>query len=399
MKVSPFTLYTNRKRLFSPGAVDNLSAEILFFGKKAAIFTGQTTLTRSATLKSVLDKCTESGIETVILTVDAEPSPEIVDKNTDLLKDKDIDVVVGIGGGSVMDTAKAVSAMLCESGSVKDFLEGIGEKDTSGKRKPLILVPTTAGTGSEATYNAVLSSVGEQGFKKSLRHTNYTADVALVDPLLFSSCPPSLAASSGLDALSQLIESYVSSKANFYTDFLVIGAIEGVLEALPVITADKSKEEFCDTLCLEAWAKMAYGAYISGISLANSGLAVIHGIAGPLGGLFKAPHGALCGTLLAEGIKKTIEKLEKTEPESPALLKFTKLGYIASKSDDMLPREARARLVQILEGMIENLKIPRLSEYGIEHKDIARIVAASSNKNNPVMLDDDDIAEIIKNRI
>ena len=144
---------------------------------------------------------------------------------------------------------------------------------------------------------------------------------------------------------------------------------------------------------------MAYASYISGAALSNCGLAVIHGIAGPLGGYFDAPHGAICGTLLAAGMKRTIEKLEKVSPDSPALLKIAKLGYIAAGSEDLLPREARSRLIQILEGLTENLSTPRLSAYGITEADLPIIARASSNKNNPVNLNKEEIIAILSERL
>ena len=399
MTVSPFSLCTNKKRIFEPGSFKKLTEEISFYGRNTAIFTGSSSLKKSGNLEILHENCKKAGLNAIFYKVSSEPSPELIDKFTEKLRSEDIDCVAGIGGGSVMDTAKAVSAMLCEKGSVTDYLEGVGNKKPSGAKKPLILVPTTAGTGSEASYNAVISSISKNGFKKSLRHLNYTAETTIIDSNLYENCPLETAASGGMDALSQLIESYISTKANFYTDILVIGAIEAVLEALPIVTAGKNNDEFCNANCEQAWEKMAYGAYISGLSLANSGLAVVHGIAGPVGGYFNAPHGAVCGTLLAEGMKATISKLEKEKPDSPALLKFSKIGYIAAKSDDMLPKEARARLIQVLEGLIENLKIPSLSKYGITEKDVLRIAQASSNKNNPVALSEEEICSIIQNRI
>ena len=398
MLVTPFSISTNRKIILNGGSIRELAGEIKFYGSDTVLFTGGKSLEKKGKLGQIEKMFSENDIKYCIYRVDSEPSPELVDKITAELRGRKPSCLTAVGGGSVIDTAKAVSAMLCEKTGVCDFLEGVGDKTPSGKKVPFIAVPTTAGTGSEATYNAVLSRVGENGFKKSLRHKNYTPDVVIIDPDLYAGAPAPVAASSGLDALSQLVEAYVSTKASFFTDILVSGAIEGMFEALPVVTAE-DEDEYCDTECSDAWLKMAYGSYISGLALANSGLAVIHGMAGTIGGFFNAPHGAVCGTLLAAGMKATIEKLEKSNPESPALLKLAKLGYIAARSDDLLPKEARSRFIQRIEAMTENMGIKRLSAYGIHEEDLEKIADASSNKNNPVALDKSEMIEILKTRL
>ncbi len=400
MIISPFSVCNNRNLVFEPGSVQGLADDVSFYGNNTVLFTGGSSLRESGTLDKIEKSFKEKGIDRQLFTVRGEPSPELVDEITAEIRGGKLpDCIAAVGGGSVIDTAKAVSAMLCEEGSVCDFLEGIGDRKPSGKKIPFIAVPTTAGTGSEATYNAVLSRVGENGFKKSLRHTNYIPDSVIIDPDLYKSCPPRVAAASGLDALSQLVESYVSTRASFYTDILAVGAIEGVLESLPIVCRLRDESEYCDDDCGNAWAKMAYGAYISGFSLANSGYGIIHGIAGPAGGYFNAPHGSFCGTLLAAGMRATIIKLEKERPESPGLMKFTKLGYIASKSDDMLPKEARMRFIQILETLTDNLKIPRLGDFGITEKDLGKIAGASSARNNPVNFDKKEIEDILRTRL
>ena len=399
MLISPFTVCNNRKLVFETGAFERLPEEIEFYGKSTAIFTGGKSLKESGKLKLLSEKLYALGVEFEIFSINSEPSPEIIDEIAVKIKACSIDSIAAVGGGSVIDVAKAVSALACEDGSITDFLEGIGNKKPSGRKLPVIAVPTTAGTGSEATYNAVITRVGEQGFKKSLRHPNYIPDSVIIDPELYKGCPASIAASSGLDALSQLIEAYISGKSVFMIDTLITGAVECILEALPVVTMDRNDDDFCDSDCTAAWEKMAYGAYISGIALANSGLAVIHGIGGPIGGFFDIPHGVICGNLLAPGLKATNEKLEKEEPDSPALIKLAKLGYIAAKSEDMLPREARARLIQIIESMTESLGIRRLSHYGISGADLEKIAAASSNKNNPVLFSTEEMEAIIESRL
>ncbi|MBI9105579.1 MAG: iron-containing alcohol dehydrogenase [Spirochaetales bacterium] len=399
MNIVPFTFNSNKKIIFRAGSVENLADEAGFYGKNIILFTGGSSLEKSGKLAEITKSLEENGFSITKFSVNSEPSPELVDSIVKQLKDLKIDSITAIGGGSVIDTGKAVSAMLCEEGSVCNLLEGIGDRTPTGRKIPFIAVPTTAGTGSEATSNAVLSRVGDAGFKKSLRHFNYTPDVAIIDSKLYSSCPPAVAASSGMDALSQLVEAYISSNASFYSDIRVIGAIEVLLEALPIVAATKDEQEYCGEACANAWNKMAYAAFISGTALANCGLSVVHGIAGSVGGFFNSPHGAICGTLLAEGMKQTIIKLENENPESASLLKFAKLGYIAARSEDLLPKEARYRFIQVLEGLTESLDIPRLSAFGITESDLPRIAAASSNKNNPISLSLEEITSILRERL
>ncbi len=399
MTISSFSLITNRKRIFQPGSVMQLSDEVLACGRNTVLFTGGSSLKKSGILAKISQSFDDKGLNYIIFNVKSEPSPDLVDKITEELRGNEINSIAAVGGGSVIDTAKAVSAMLCEEGNVCDFLEGIGDKTPSGRKIPFIAVPTTAGTGAEATYNSVLSRVGSDGFKKSLRHLNYIPDTAIIDPELYYGCPVDIASSSGMDALAQLVESYLSTKATFYTDILVQGAIEGMLEALPVVTSDKKNEEYFDSDCEAAWFKMAYGAYISGLALANCGYCIVHGMAGAVGGFFDIPHGTVCGTLLATGIKHTIERLEKNNPDAPAMLKTAKLGYIAAKSDDLLPREARARFIQVLDVMTESMEIKKLSAFGVTEASLEKIAAASSNKNSPVIFSKEDIIDILKSRL
>ncbi|HAK45382.1 MAG TPA: hypothetical protein DCO79_05615 [Spirochaeta sp.] len=399
MNISPFKLSMNKKIVFRPGSIDELADEIKFYGSSTVLFIGSKSLKTGGKLERIEKLLKKNDISYKIYNVNDEPSPDLIDRITEELRGVEPDSITAVGGGSVIDTGKAVSAMLKEEGSVCDFLEGIGERKTSGQKIPFIAVPTTAGTGSEATYNAVLCRVGEQGFKKSLRHSNYCPDAVIIDPELYYGCPSHVAASSGMDALAQLIESYLSTKATFVTDLLLTGAIEGMFEALPIVTFDRNIGEICDMDCSDAWEKMAYGAYISGLALSNCGYCIVHGMAGAVGGFFKAPHGAVCGSLLAEGIKQTILKLEKEDPESPSLLKAAKLGYIIAKSEDMLPKEARARFIQIIESMTESMRIPRLSAFGITEESLAKIASASSNKNSPIFFNQDEMIELLMNRL
>lgn len=245
----------------------------------------------------LLERLESEGVRTAEAVVRGEPTPEEVDAICAIHRRMDVSAIVGVGGGSVMDTAKAVAAMLTVDDPVMNYLEGVGTKTHPGTRLPLALCPTTAGTGSEATKNAVLSRTGEGGFKRSLRHDRFVPDLAVVDPALMTSCPLSIAAATGMDALTQLIESWLSVKANRLTDALCLPAIVEALPALERMAADwedASKPE----ARLEIMDAMAHAAYVSGVTLANAGLGTVHGFASTVGGAIPAPHGVVCGTLL-----------------------------------------------------------------------------------------------------
>lgn len=340
----------------------------------------------------IKDGLKKNNLEWWEIFVSGEPSPELVDDTVLKFKDRNIGVVVSIGGGSTIDYGKAVSAMLLEKGSVVDYLEGVGTKAHSGIKVPFIAVPTSAGTGSEATKNAVLSRVGENGFKKSLRHDNFVPDVAVVDPLLSVSCPKNITAACGLDALTQLLESYTSTNSSPMTDALAESGLKHIKEGF--ISA------FLDGNDLKARSHMAYAAMISGITLANAGLGVVHGLASPIGGYFKIPHGVVCGTLLGEATRMNIEVLLKEPEQNKVYLeKYAKAGEILSGKEFKNIENGCRLLVETLDKWIDITGIPTLNNYSITKEDIHRIVKAASCKNNPAKLSSEQIASIIQNRI
>jgi alcohol dehydrogenase class IV len=321
-----------------------------------------------------------------IKKVSGEPSPDLVDSITNDVKGK-IKSVIAIGGGSVLDTGKAVAAMCCTEGSVEKYLEGVGTALPPGETLPLVAVPTTAGTGSEATKNAVISRRGPGGYKKSLRHDNYIPAIAVIDPDLYLSCPAPLMASCGMDAFSQLLESYISTKANIYTDTLALKGLNLFIENFMNLFYSEEKDT-------DAMGAIAFAAYLSGITLANAGLGTVHGIAGPIGGLYPVPHGTACGTLLPAVMRKTVEELEKQEEErSPiALEKMDRLGQLIGKGNRYL-------LLETLDQWLETLNIPGLSSFQIREEDIPVIAESSGNKNNPYAFSQKQIEEILKERL
>jgi alcohol dehydrogenase class IV len=322
--------------------------------------------------------------------VKEEPSPSVVDQIVHDGTSLGPDCVIAIGGGSVLDTGKAVSAMLPIREPIVHYLEGIGTKLHPGLKIPFIAVPTTAGTGSEATKNAVISEVGERGFKKSIRHDNFVPDIALLDPELTISCPPEITAASGMDCLTQLIESYLSVSANPFTDSLAFPAIRKVLAHLPEVYKNPSSQE--------GRSAMLYAAYISGITLANAGLGTVHGIASALGGLVQVPHGVICGTLMAEANRITLRKLLATSPESVAMQKYLQLTEIITGERSIDPRSCAEILPAFLDQLTTELNLPRLGSLGVTKDMLIYAARISENKNNPALLSAEEIEELLLNR-
>lgn len=381
---------------FGAGMFGRLDGIIGSLGAKLLLFTGAHSLERTGK-KALLELALNNrGIEYSVIPVAGEPSPELVDETVAQHRHSGIDVVCSIGGGSVIDAGKAVSAMLPCGGSVVSYLEGVGNGEKhDGTKVPFIAVPTTAGTGSEATKNAVLSRVGAEGFKKSLRHDNFVPDIVVIDPELMVFCPPDITAATGMDAFTQLLESYVSAKANPVTDALAFCGLELAAENLiPACTEDAEN--------VNVRAGMALAAFLSGVTLANAGLGVVHGLASSIGGLVDIPHGVVCGTLVGAATAVTIETLEKNRSqEEVPLSKYGRIGYMLSgrpcENGDVSGR--CALLVRKLDEWTETLRIPRLGEYGVTPELIDPIIDLTENKYNPVPLGRDAIRRIIERRL
>jgi alcohol dehydrogenase len=255
-------------------------------------------------------------------------------------------------------------------------------------------VPTTAGTGSEATKNAVLSRHGAAGFKKSFRDDKLVAEWAIVDPDLLSTCPPAIIAANGMDAFTQLLESYVSTRANPFTDSLAVSGMAAVRDSLLAWYEDWGDAG-------DHRSRMAYAALLSGITLAQVGLGSVHGLAAPLGAYFPIPHGVACGTLVAEATRVNIAALQERAPTSPALGRYAEVGRLLS-GQNMADSAALARLSEILEDWTGRLAIARLGSYGVSESDIPRIVAGSrgsSMKTNPILLSDEEIGRLVRTRL
>ena len=295
-----------------------------------------------------------------------------------------------------MDAAKAIAGLLKVKRSVMDYLEGVGpELEYLGPAVPFIAVPTTAGTGSEATKNAVLGVHGKSGFKKSFRHDKLVAEYALVDPDLLLTCPPELIAANGMDALTQLVESYVSLKANPFSDALAMSGLKAVKAGLLPWYKNGVLEK-------EAMSHMAYAALLSGITLAQVGLGAVHGLAAPLGAFFPIPHGVACGTLVASATEMNIRAMQESEPDNPALARYVDIAELLCACQFSSREAAFDGLIQLLQQWTDEMKLPSLSVLGVEENDFELIIAncrGSSMKTNPIVLSDQQIRSLLQTRL
>ena len=290
----------------------------------------------------------------------------------------------------MLDAGKAISAMMDKNESVKDYLEGVGTKIHPGTKLPYIAVPTTSGTGSEATKNAVLSSSGKDGFKKSLRHDNFVPDIALVDACLTLKCPKEITAASGMDCFTQLTESYLSSKAGPYTDALALQGIRYLKESLMI--------SYLDGGDIEAREGMSLAALSSGICLSNAGLGVIHGFASAIGGIYSIPHGLICGTLMAVSNEITVRELRKKRINRDALQKYATLGRIFLDVKNKPDEYYIDGFINYLHNLTAELCLPGLKKTGVKDEDFEIICRSTDCKNNPVKLENEMLLEILARR-
>ena len=380
---------------FGQGVFKALPALIKQYGSPVLFITGSHVFVQTQNWLDLLHEMHLSVIAYGHCQVNGEPSPIWIDEVVRAHSDIDYKAVVGIGGGSVMDAAKAIAGLLKVKHSVIDYLEGVGpELEYLGPAVPFIAVPTTAGTGSEATKNSVLSVHGKDAFKKSFRHDKLVAEYAFIDPDLLVTCFPELIAANGMDALTQLLESYVSTKANVFTDALAISGLHAVKDSLLLWYKNGAIEK-------EAMSNMAYASLLSGITLAQVGLGSVHGLASPLGAFFPIPHGVVCGTLVASATEVNIRAMQEQEPENPALERYVKVAEILCDGHFPDHETAFNALIKLLQQWTELLHLPTLSKLGVSENDFDLIIAncrGSSMKTNPIVLSDQQVKSILNKR-
>lgn len=385
--INAFYLGRLPKIFFGPGKIKMLSDIIASNGKNILLVTGSHGLAKEGHLSNLNFLSENKSFNLNLATVSNEPRPADINRITYENRVKDIDVVVAIGGGSVIDAGKAVSAMLPHSDSVKDYLEGVGTKKHPGQKIFFVAVPSTSGTGSEATSNAVISETGLHGFKRSLRHENFMPDVALIDPELTLSCPPGITAASGMDAFTQLLESYTSVTSGAFTDML---ALEGIRALNANIETAYSHGDN-----IKARTAMSYAALLSGITLSYAGLGLVHGFASATGALFNIPHGIICANLMAPVNRHNVEGVMESG-DKVSLGKYAAIGKILSGQDKRTDEWFAGYVPDHIENLAFRLSIKKLGIFGVKESDVEIIAKNSGNKSNPVNISDEDKIRILK---
>ncbi len=397
MQFAPFSISRLPRICYGNGRINDVPALAEAYGRTALLVTGKKSFSATPRWQALTQALDEKDVRWLHLTVSGEPSPIVVDEAVSRFRGDAVSVVIAIGGGSVLDAAKAIAGLLPHGNSVMDHLEGVGKNiPYHGPSLPFIAVPTTAGTGSEATKNSVLSMQGPDGFKKSFRDESLIPEYAVIDPDLLASCPRELVAADGMDAFTQLLESYVSNKANTFTDALAWSGMSAVKEGFFAAWEGKEPAAF------HGRCAMAYASLISGITLAQVGLGSVHGLASPLGAYFPIPHGVVCGTLVAAATAVNIGALQAREPNHPVLAKYAHVGRLLTGRAEMDDVAARTALTDLLTEWSERLQLPRLNGYGITAEDFPLIVAnsrGSSMQTNPIELTDAEINRILMQRL
>jgi alcohol dehydrogenase class IV len=383
----PFEFATATRIVFGAGSSGTIAAEAKNLGRRPLVVTGKN-LRR---VEPMLANLAANGISTATFSVAGEPDIAAVEAGVRLAKSANCDCVIGFGGGSVIDAAKAIAAMMTNHGELLDYLEIVGRGQAlTSPSAPFIAVPTTAGTGAEVTRNAVLASLAHK-VKVSLRSPLMLPRVAIVDPELTHDLPPALAAATGLDALTQLIEPYVCRRANPMTD--------GFCEQGIARAARSLREAVFNGQNKSAREDMAVASLLGGLALANAGLGAVHGFAGPIGGMFPAPHGAVCAALLPHVMAANLRALRERDPQNPALTRYQKVAALLT---DDSGASTDAGVVWV-EKLIGELPVPKLGAYGIREEHIADIVAkaanASSMKANPIALTPDELAQTLRRAV
>ncbi|MCU0915388.1 MAG: iron-containing alcohol dehydrogenase [Planctomycetes bacterium] len=379
-----FEFSTTGRIVFGPGASEQVPGLVAGYGRRAFLVLGS----RSDRFTPILDHFAACGIAWECCRITGEPTIEIAQAAVEFARRAQAEVVLALGGGSVLDTGKVIAAMLTNGGDLSEYLEVVGQgKPLRNPAAPCIAVPTTAGTGAEVTYNAVLG-VPQQRVKVSIRSPLMLPRWAVVDPLLTHSLPPELTASTGLDALTQLIEAFVSNQANPLTDGICREGLHRAGRSL--------QRAFEDGGNAAAREDMAIASLLSGMALANAKLGAVHGFAGPLGGMTRAPHGVICGKLLPYVMQANVRALRDRAPNTPALARFDEVARILTAQTMAQAADA----VAWIEKLCAALALPGLRGYALDEEDFPAVVAkargASSMKGNPISLDDQELHHILR---
>jgi alcohol dehydrogenase class IV len=378
-----FEFATATRILFGPGVVREVAPAAKELGRRALLATG----CPAECAAPLLEAMEREGIGCISWAIQGEPSVALVHQGVELARREQCDLVIACGGGSATDAGKAVAALLTNGGELEDYLEVIGKgQPLRHPSVPFIAVPTTAGTGSEVTRNAVLASP-EHRLKVSLRSPLMLPRLAVVDPELTLALPPAVTASTGLDALTQLIEPYVSLRANPLTDGFCLEGLRRVSRAL--------RQAYHCGHDITAREHMSLASLLGGLALANAGLGVVHGFAAPLGGMFNAPHGAVCAALLPHAMSINIRASRARAPESETMRRYETVARLLTGGPAATAEEG----IEWVRELCQELRISPLSSYGIQEGDVPALVEgasrASSTKGNPITLTMDELREVL----
>ena len=386
-----FELLGVRRIVFGSGSLARLGPMAAEMGSTALVVTNAGPAGVGGATDAVTEALVESGVNCALFVQPGEPTVDDVDAALETARQGECDMVVGLGGGSAIDCAKAVAALMTNGGAALDYMEVIGKGlKVQRQAAPWIAVPTTAGTGAEVTKNAVIACP-QRNFKASIRGEQLLARAAVVDPKLGLAVPPGVTACSGMDALCQLIESYTSSGAQPVTDAL---AAEGIGRAARSLT--RAVGNGSD---LPAREDMALAALLSGITLTNAGLGAVHGFAAPLGANFRVPHGAVCAALLPGVMAANVRALRAADPRHPVLARYAAVGRLLTARPRLGDRAAIDAGVRFVADLAEAIGIPPLRKFGVTAERVGEMVAlakkASSMRYNPVALSDEALTQIL----
>ena len=370
--MQPFSFLTAGQISFGRGAADTAHEAVEEFGPRVLLVRGSSV----SWADGFCERLRHVGCKVVVHIASGEPTVQSVTEAVTAGRRGEVTSVVAVGGGSVMDLGKAAAALIPGTRGIMDHLEGVGQGALlSHAPLPMVAIPTTAGTGAEVTKNAVIG-VPEAGRKVSLRDDRMLPRLAIVDPSLTDNAPRGITLASGLDAITQVIEPYLSRRANPLTDALCAQAIPMGLRALLTLLNGEDAE---------ARDQMAYTSLMGGLALANAGLGAVHGFAGVIGGRFDAPHGALCGRLLPPVLTENRAALADAGKD------LGRMERVEAWSGEALG-VARADAVAALADRLDTEDLPRLADWMGDAPDLSAVTrdaaGASSMKANPVVLTD-----------
>lgn len=377
-----FNFSTAAQVIFGSGTISKVPEILSGFGERILLVTGKNT----KRAKLLTDNLPSSKFKISRFQVEKEPTTDMIDEGVKIARKDRCGVIVGLGGGSVIDAAKAIAALTPNAGDLLDYLEVIGKGNKLGVDPlPFIAIPTTSGTGAEVTKNAVIHSP-EHNVKVSLRSQLMLANVAVIDPELAVSMPPDVTATSGMDALTHLLETFVSIQSNPFVDHFCRDGMHRIAKSL--LTAYKNGAD------LEAREDMAMASLLGGMALANVKLGAVHGFAGPMGGMFPVPHGAVCACLLPAVMEENLKSVSDAN-QKEKVSKYDEIAKILTGNPEACAEDG----IDWVKQHVRELQIPRLSDFGMTESDFPSLIEkakkASSMKGNPVVLNDESLQAIL----